>query len=118
MRQKVWAISKQHPYTHYKRATDAQRSGAFQLISEQTLADDQFMYDPVATAHVTDYGEQLGSQVSVADAAYRANGALVDNVLKEDNHSRNRRVMINRTVHRINVAPLPEPPLPHPSFHN
>ena len=116
MRQKVWSASKKHPYKLYKRAADALASGQFDDFKRQTLSDDPCMYDAVAEAHVTDYVDALGTELSVTDCAYQGHTQLVDNILKENNHATNRRILTTRNPVFANGAPTPTHtmrPFPH-----
>ena len=53
---------------------------------------------PTVESYIIEYETELGTELSVTDAAYRALVQLVDNVLKEDNHAYNRRLLMSRTV--------------------
>ena len=74
------------------------------------------MYDAVAEAHVTDCVDALGTELSVTDCAYQGHTQLVDNILKENNHATNRRILTTRNPVFANSAPTPTHtmrPFPH-----
>jgi DNA-binding transcriptional regulator of glucitol operon len=99
MRQKVWATSRKHPYTMYRRAMDAMLSGQWDDFKTSMEEDPPCMRDPSAEDHCDAYIGELDTELCVTDAAYRVLVALADNILKELNHARNRRYVESRTVH-------------------
>ena len=98
MRRKVLDAKTQSLFKFLKRATDAIIAEDWIGFRTAILNDPICMHCPTVESYIIEYETELGTELSVTDAAYRALVQLVDNVLKEDNHAYNRRLLMSRTV--------------------
>ena len=96
MRTKVWAKTKKEPYRSFRQAVDSARDKTYHKFKSHVLGEEPCADDPIVESHVADYAENLDDKQSVLDMANRVLVQPRDNVLKEDNHARNRRIMLQR----------------------